>query len=359
MKAIGLCAGLGTRLRPLTFSTAKHLIPVANKPVLYFGIESLVAVGAREIGVIVSQESRKVIQNAADDGARWGAQITYIEQREPRGLAHAAQCAESFVGAEPFVMYLGDNLIPEGLTNAAELFRSSGANAVVMLKEVEDPTHFGIAEIHDGRIVRLIEKPKQPPSNLAIVGGYFFDHHVFESIRRIKPSWRNEYEITDAIQDLIDRGLRVLPYVVKGWWKDAGKPADILDANRAVLETLTDRVDAKVDGASTIDGPVCIGAETEIIGSHIRGPAIIGTGARIVNAQIGPFAALGDRVHVINARVEDSVVMEDAVIRDLSQPLVRSLLGRKVQVTGRSGGGAASGDGVRLLLGDFCEAELD
>jgi glucose-1-phosphate thymidylyltransferase len=351
MKAIILCAGLGTRLRPLTFSTAKHLIPVANKPVLFFGIESLVEVGAREIGIIVSKESRSIIQNAVDDGQRWGAQVTYIEQPQPRGLAHAAQCAESFIGSEPFVMYLGDNLIPEGLTHAVQRFQQSGANAVVMLKAVDDPSHFGIAEIENERIARLVEKPKQPRSNLAIVGGYVFDRNVFESIRQITPSWRNEYEITDAIQNLVDRGLTVVPHVVTGWWKDAGKPEDILDANRVMLEKITPSVRGRVDAASTLDGLVSIGEDTEIIGSRICGPVIIGAEARIVNAEIGPFASLGDRVHVIASRIENSVVMDDCVIRDLRQPLIGGLLGRKVQVTRAPGA-------VRLLLGDFSEAEL-
>jgi glucose-1-phosphate thymidylyltransferase len=353
MKAIILCAGLGTRLRPLTFSTAKHLIPVANKPVLFFGIESLVEVGAREIGVIVSKESRGVIQNAVDDGQRWGASVTYIEQPEPRGLAHAAQCAERFIGAESFVMYLGDNLIPEGLTAPAALFRQSGANAVVMLKAVEDPSHFGIAEIEAGRIVRLVEKPKEPRSNLAIVGGYLFDHNIFESIRRIKPSWRNEYEITDAIQNLIDRGLTVLPYVVEGWWKDAGKPEDILDANRVMLEKTTSQMEGTVDGASRIEGAVRIGAGTEVLNSRIQGPVVIGAEARIVDAHIGPYVSVGDRVHVIRSQVADSVVMEDALLTDLRQPVVRSLVGRKVRVSGGQASGA-----VRLLLGDFCETDL-
>jgi glucose-1-phosphate thymidylyltransferase len=352
MKAIVLCAGLGTRLRPLTFSTAKHLIPVANKPVLFFGIESLVAVGAHEIGIIVSKESRTVIQNAVDDGQRWGAQVTYIEQPKPLGLAHAAQCAESFLGAESFVMYLGDNLIPEGLTGPAEQFRRSGANALVMLKAVDNPGGFGIAETEGDRIVRLVEKPKHPRSNLAIVGGYFFDQHIFESIRRITPSWRNEYEITDAIQNLIDRGLNVRPYVLSGWWKDAGKPEDILDANRAMLERITHAIDGKVDAASTIEGTVSIGKDTEIIGSRIRGPVIIGEEARIVDAQIDPFTSIGDRVHIINSRVGDSVVMEDSILRDLRQPLIGSLLGRKVQVT------RGDGDRLRLLLGDLGEIVL-
>jgi glucose-1-phosphate thymidylyltransferase len=320
MKAIVLCAGLGTRLRPLTFSTAKHLIPVANKPVLFFGIESLVAVGARRIGIIVSKESRSLIQNAVDDGQRWGAEVTYIEQPQPRGLAHAAQCAQSFVGTDPFVMYLGDNLIPEGLTRAVELFRRGAANALVMLKAVDNPSSFGIAELDGERIVGLVEKPAHPRSNLAIVGGYVFDHNIFESIARIKPSWRNEYEITDAIQDLIERGLTVLPYIVGGWWKDTGKPADILDANRVILQEIAPVVRGTVDSNSRIEGNVSIGQGSEIIGSHI----------------------------------EDSVVMEDSVIRNVRGPVIGSLIGRKVQVSSTP----SKGSGMRLLLGDFCETDL-
>lgn len=354
MKAIILCAGLGTRLRPLTFSTAKHLIPVANKPVLHFGIESLVEVGAREIGIIVSKESRSVIQNAIDDGQRFGAQVTYVEQPSPRGLAHAAQCAESFIGKDPFAMYLGDNLLPEGLTGAAEIFRSSKANAVVMLKEVDDPRAFGIAELEGDRIVRLVEKPKEPKSNLAIVGGYFFDHNVFESIRQIKPSWRNEYEITDAIQNLIDRGLLVVPYVVKGWWKDTGKPADILDANRAMLDRVVRKIDGKVDAASKVEGAVSIAADAEVVNSRIQGPAVIGAEARIVDAQIGPYASIGERVHVVGSRIENSVIMEDSSIQHVRQPIEGSLIGRRAQVSAAT----TKVGSARLLLGDMCETEL-
>ena len=354
MKAIVLCAGLGTRLRPLTFSTAKHLIPVANKPVLFFGIENLVAVGARDIGIIVSRDSRGAIQNAVDDGQRWGARVTYIEQPEPRGLAHAAQCAEPFVGSDPFIMYLGDSLVPEGMSAAVDLFQRTSAHAVVMLMPVDEPSRYGIAEIHGERITRLVEKPKQPRSNLAIVGGYVFASDIFESIRRIKPSWRNEYEITDAIQNLVDRGLTVVPHIAHGWWKDTGKPEDILDANRALLRTLEADVRGTIDAGSTIEGPVCVGEHTEVIGSRISGPVIIGADARIVDAQIGPFTSVGDRVHVVGSRIEDSVIMEDCSIHNLRQPLVRSLLGRNVQVTGN----APQPGAVRLLLGDFCEAEL-
>lgn len=354
MKAIILCAGLGTRLRPLTFSTAKHLIPVANKPVLHFGIESLVEIGAGTIGIIVSKESRTVIQNAIDDGQRWGAQVSYIEQPEPRGLAHAAQCAESFIGNDPFVMYLGDNLLPEGLTGAAEVFRSSKANAVVMLKEVEDPRSFGIAELEGDRIVRLVEKPKEPKSNLAIVGGYFFDHNVFDSIRQIKPSWRNEYEITDAIQNLIERGFRVVPYVVKGWWKDTGKPADILEANRAMLDRVAVKIEGKVDSSSKIEGAVQIAPDAEVINSRIYGPVVIGAEARIVDSDIGPYASIGERVHVVGSRVENSVVMDDSSIQYVRQPIHASLIGRRAQVSAAT----TKPGSVRLLLGDMCETEL-
>lgn len=353
MKAIILCAGLGTRLRPLTFSTAKHLIPVGNKPVLHFGIESLVSVGARDIGMIVSRESWPIIQNAVDDGSRFGARIEYIEQPEPRGLAHACGCAEAFVGQDPFVMYLGDNLLPEGLGAPVDLFQRSGANAVVMLKPVDDPSSFGIAELDGDRIVRLVEKPKEPKSDLAIVGGYVFDHNIFESIRRIPPSWRNEFEITDAIQDLINRGLKVVPYVVPGWWKDTGKPADILEANRAVLDTYESRIEGRVDADSRLEGVVVIGPDAEVINSRIRGPVVIGATARLVDADIGPYTSIGDRVHVTDSRIENSVVMEESAILHVPRLVRDSLIGRRVQVGRRD-----PERGARLLLGDFCEVEI-
>lgn len=352
MKAIMLCAGLGTRLRPLTFSIAKHLLPVANKPVLYFAIENLVAVGIQEIGIIVSKESWPIIEGAVGDGSRWGIRVTYIEQPSPKGLAHACQCAESFVAGDSFVMYLGDNLIPEGLGNAVERFRSTGAAAVVMLKEVEDPRAFGIAQLDGGRIVRLIEKPKEPPSNLAIVGGYVFTSEIFESIRRIKPSWRNELEITDAIQNLIDRGLSVAPYVLTSYWKDTGNPRDILEANRVMLDKLVADNQGTIDAGSRIEGAVVIAAGAEIENSRIVGPAIIGAQAKIVDAQVGPYAAIGERARISASHIEDSVVMEDTVIENLARPLAGSLVGRKVKI---------SGDvepRLRLVVGDMCEVTL-
>lgn len=353
MKAVILCAGLGTRLRPLTFSTAKHLIPVANKPVLFYGIESLVEVGVREIGIVVSRESRGPIQNAVDDGSRWGAEVTYIEQVRPRGLAHACACAEEFVGGEPFIMYLGDNLLPDGLRQPVAMFEQSGANSVVLLKPVDDPSRFGIAEVQDGRIVRLVEKPKKPRSDLAIVGGYLFDHNIFESIRRIQPSWRGEYEITDAIQDLIDRGLTVLPYIVPGWWKDTGKPEDILDANRVVLDGRQGRIEGRVDESTRMTGTVIVEEGAEVVGARLIGPVIVGREARVMDAEIGPYVSLGERVHVAHCHVQNTVVMEDSTLSHLDFPVRDSLIGRRVLVRGGCPGG-----GLRLLLGDFCETEV-
>jgi glucose-1-phosphate thymidylyltransferase len=353
MKAIILCAGLGTRLRPLTFSIAKHLIPVGNKPVLFFAIENLVEVGVREVGLIVSKESWPIIEAAVGDGGRWGIKVRYIEQPQPRGLAHAAGCAESFVGSDSFIMYLGDNLIPEGMGEAVRRFEVGSADALIMLKEVEDPSAFGIAQLDGDRIVKLIEKPKQPPSNLAVVGGYVFKPSIFESIRQIKPSWRNEYEITDAIQNLIDRGCKVVPYVLTSWWKDTGKPEDILDANRVVLESISPERSGAVDSDSTVDGPVQIGAGAEVVRSQIEGPAIIGSGARIVDSYVGPYSAIGDQVQVVRSRIEDSVVMEGTQIEDISGPVMRSLIGRKARVRGE---GAAVP--LRLIVGDMCDIEL-
>jgi glucose-1-phosphate thymidylyltransferase len=353
MKAIILCAGLGTRLRPLTYSIAKHLIPVGNKPVLFFVIENLANVGVREIGLIVSKESRPIIEPAVGDGARWGVQISYIEQPQPKGLAHAAQCGESFVGGDNFIMYLGDNLIPEGMGEAVRRFEASGADALVMLKEVADPSSFGIAQLEGERIVKLIEKPKQPPSNLAIVGGYVFRPSIFESIRQIKPSWRNEYEITDAIQNLIDRGLKVVPYVLTSWWKDTGKPEDILDANRVILESVAATKSAAVDEASTVDGAVQIAETAEVIRSQIEGPVIIGAGARIVDSYVGPYSSIGDGVEIVRSRVEDSVIMEGTKVEDFPGPLTRSLVGRKVKLRG-----GRSAQAVSLLVGDMCEVDL-
>ena len=278
MKGLILSGGRGTRLRPLTYTSAKQLVPVANKPVLFFGIESVVAAGITEIGIIVG-DTRDEIRSAVGDGSRFGARVTYIEQDAPRGLAHAVMIAEDFIAGEPFVMYLGDNLIAGGITSLVEEFVALGCNAQILLAEVPNPQQFGVAELDDDNTVRrLVEKPREPRSNLALVGVYMFDANIFESVRRIKPSSRNELEITDAIQDLIDRGYQVHPHKVRGWWKDTGKLSDMLEANRIVLESLDiQRGTGKVGQGSSVEGRVDLGDGVELIDSLVRGPA----GARV------------------------------------------------------------------------------
>ena len=332
MKAIILCAGKGTRLRPLTFSNAKHLIPVANKPVLVYGVEAIVDAGVREIGIIVG-ETREAIREAVGDGSAWGARITYIEQREPRGLAHAAAVAREFIGDEPFIMYLGDNLLKEGLREFVETFRRNRPNALILLYEVPNPEQFGIAVLKDGKIARVMEKPKPAPTNLAIVGAYIFDKNVFDSIAQLRPSRRDELEITDAIQDLIERGLTVEPHMVRGWWKDTGKPEDILEANRFILEDIEPRVLGKVDKNSQIEGKVVIGQGAEVVNSLIRGPAIIGEGSVIFSSFVGPFTSIGRNVRIEGSEIEHSVVMEECVIQDVEGRIDSSLLGRNVVIT--------------------------
>ncbi len=354
MKAIVLCAGLGTRLRPLTYSVAKHLIPVANKPVLAYGLESIVSAGIREIGIIVNDDTRDAIEAFVGNGEAFGATVVYIEQRNPLGLAHAAKCAREFIGDSPFLMYLGDNLILEGLHGIVDVFRTEKPNAVVMLATVDDPSRYGIAQLENGRIVRVVEKPKIPPSNLAIVGGYLFDHTVFDAIDRLEPSGRGEYEITDAIQGLIDKGLVVRPYVVKGWWKDTGKPEDILEANRIILEGIEADIQGTLDGNSSVSGRVIVGKGTQILGSKIRGPVVIGEGALVENAFIGPFTSIGSRVQIRGSEVEHSVIMEDCVITDIDGRIDGSLLGKNVQITRSLGRPKV----FRFNLGDDSRAEL-
>ena len=311
---------------------AKHLIPVANKPVLVYGVEAIVDAGVREIGIIVG-ETREAIREAVGDGSAWGARITYIEQREPRGLAHAAAVAREFIGDEPFIMYLGDNLLKEGLREFVETFRRNRPNALILLYEVPNPEQFGIAVLKDGKIARVMEKPKPAPTNLAIVGAYIFDKNVFDSIAQLRPSRRDELEITDAIQDLIERGLTVEPHMVRGWWKDTGKPEDILEANRFILEDIEPRVLGKVDKNSQIEGKVVIGQGAEVVNSLIRGPAIIGEGSVIFSSFVGPFTSIGRNVRIEGSEIEHSVVMEECVIQDVEGRIDSSLLGRNVVIT--------------------------
>ncbi len=333
MKGLILSGGKGTRLRPLTFTQAKQLVPVANKPVLFYGIEALIGAGIREIGIIVG-ETKNEIRQAVGDGRRWrdDVRITYIDQPQPLGLAHAVLIAEDFLSGEPFVMYLGDNILKSGIVSLVQEFRERKPNALILLTPVPDPTMFGVAELKDGRVVRLVEKPKMPKSNLALVGVYMFDSHVFEAVRAIKPSWRNELEITDAIQYLVDRGYRVQPHLVSGWWKDTGKIEDILEANRLILESLSGAIEGEVDGASRVSGEVVIENGVSVRSSTIRGPAIIGAGSEIVEAYIGPFTSIQKNCRVIKTEIEHSIVLEGSEIIDVGSRIDESLIGREVRI---------------------------
>jgi len=331
MKGLILSGGKGTRLRPLTFTQAKQLVPVANKPVLFYGIEALKEAGIKDIGIVVG-DTKDEIEEAAGDGSRWGLRITYIEQEAPLGLAHAVKISEDFLRDEPFVMYLGDNILKSGIKSLVEEFKEKKPNSLILLTEVPDARLFGVAELKDGKVVRLVEKPKKPMSNLALVGVYMFDFHVFEAVNAIKPSWRNELEITDAIQYLVDKGYEVHPHLVSGWWKDTGKIEDILEANRLILESIVSKIQGKVDETSKISGPVTIEEGVVVQNSIIRGPAIIGAETEIIDSYIGPFTAIQERCKIIKTEIEHSIVLEGSEIRDVGSRIDESLIGRDVKI---------------------------
>jgi len=331
MKGLILSGGKGTRLRPLTFTQAKQLVPVANKPCLFYGIEALKEAGIEEIGIVVG-DTREEIREAVGDGSRWGVRISYIEQEAPLGLAHAVKISESFLGDEPFVMYLGDNILKSGIKSLVEEFKEKKPNSLILLTEVPNAQMFGVAELKDGKVVRLVEKPKKPMSNLALVGVYMFDFHIFEAVNAIKPSWRNELEITDSIQYLVDNGYDVHPHLVSGWWKDTGKIEDILEANRLILESIQGKIDGRVDEASRINGQVILEEGVVVQNSIIRGPAIIGAETEIVDSYIGPFTSIQERCRIIRTEIEHSIVMEGSEIRDVGSRIDESLIGRDVKI---------------------------
>jgi glucose-1-phosphate thymidylyltransferase len=331
VKGLILSGGKGTRLRPLTYTSAKQLVPVANKPVLFYGIEAIAEAGITDIGIVVG-DTHAEIRAAVGDGSRWGIRVTYIEQDAPRGLAHAVKISEPFIGRDPFVMYLGDNLLNKGITHFVREFEREKPAAQILLARVPDPQMFGVAQLQDGRVVKLVEKPKEPIGDLALVGVYMFGPEVFESVNRIQPSFRNELEITDAIQDLIDRGLTVRPHIVDGWWKDTGKLEDMLEANRLILETFERRIDGAVDGESRIEGKVVIEEGAVIERSVIRGPAIIGRGARVIHGYIGPYTAIMNDVEIQDTEIEHSIVLEGSSLRDLANRVSDSLIGKNVRI---------------------------
>jgi glucose-1-phosphate thymidylyltransferase len=355
LKGLILSGGAGTRLRPITHTSAKQLVPVANKPVLFYGIEALVEAGVSEIGIIIAPETGDEIREAAGDGTRFGAAITYIVQDKPAGLAHAVLTAEEFIGGSPFVMYLGDNLLADGLLGLVSTFKNDGPDALILLTPVDDPQSYGVAELDgEGAIVRLIEKPKDPPSNLALVGVYLFSPMIFDAARRLEPSWRGELEITEAIQTLIDDGRSVQSEVVRGWWKDTGQLADMLEANRLVLEDVQRRLDGEIDEASRVEGRVVVEKGANLLRSVIRGPAVIGAGAVVEDAYIGPYTSIGEDVCVRRSEVEHSIILAGSIVEDLGIRMEASLLGRNVKLT-RSEGLPKT---LRLLVGDNSEIEI-
>ena len=333
MKGLILSGGKGTRLYPITFNRAKQLVPVANKPVLFRVIEAIKEAGIDDIGIVVGDTGEEIKQ-AVGNGRRWDVNITYIPQEAPLGLAHAVKISHSFLGDERFVMFLGDNVIQGGISSLIRQFASSDWNSQVVLTQVEHPEHYGVAELDEqGRIRRLVEKPRNPPSNLALVGIYMFDHNIFQAVNSIKPSWRGELEITDAIQWLGENGCAVHPYVHRGWWIDTGKPIDMLEANNRVLAEIAHKVDGYVDRDSKVDHLVTIERGAEIINSVVRGPAIIGEDARLINSYIGPFTSIYHDTIVENSEIEHSIVLDHSRIVNVPSRIEDSIIGRDVEVT--------------------------
>jgi glucose-1-phosphate thymidylyltransferase len=353
MKGLILSGGKGTRLRPLTYTSAKQLVPVANKPVLFYGIEAIAAAGIRNIGIVVG-DTQAEIRAAVGDGSRWNVRVEYIEQDAPRGLAHAVKISRGYIRGEPFVMYLGDNLLNKGITPFVEEFDREKPAAQILLARVPDPQMFGVAELKEGKVVRLVEKPTEPIGDLALVGVYMFGPEVFESVERIRPSFRNELEITDAIQDLIDRGFTVRPQIVDGWWKDTGKLEDMLEANRLILDTLERRIEGIIDAESRIEGKVVVEVGATIERSVVRGPAIIGRGARIVHTYVGPFTSIMNDVEIRDSEIEHSIVLEGSCLRDLSNRVIDSLIGKNVRIYREP----VKPSAYRFMLGDNSEVGI-
>jgi glucose-1-phosphate thymidylyltransferase len=359
LKGLILSGGKGTRLRPITHTSAKQLVPVANKPVLFYGIEAMAQAGIEEIGIIIAPETGAEIEAAAGDGSRFGVRISYIVQDEPLGLAHAVLTAEPFLGASGFVMYLGDNLLQGGIADLVAAFREHEPDALILLTPVADPENYGVAELDSGtgeaagRVVRLVEKPAQPHTDLALVGVYMFTPRIHEAARAIAPSARGELEITDAIQHLLDTGLRVEPHVVRGWWKDTGRLEDMLEANRLILDNIVARNEGELLD-SHLDGRVVVEAGARLERTTVRGPAVIGAGARLRDCYVGPYTAVGENCTIERAEVEHSILLAGSSVCGLDGRMESSLLGRNVTVRR----GDRQPRAYRFMVGDNCDISI-
>lgn len=353
MKALILSGGKGTRLRPITYTGAKQLIPVANKPILFYGIEAIKEAGINDFGVIVG-DTKEEIKEAIGDGSKWKIKVTYIEQEAPLGLAHAVKIAEDYLEDTPFVMYLGDNILKEGVKGFVQKFKDKNPNALILLTSVSNPESFGVAELDElSRVKKLVEKPKNPKSNLALVGVYLFDKNIFKAVKAIKPSWRNELEITDAIQWLLNKGYTVESHKVSGWWKDTGKPEDVLSANRLILESIEKDIKGELID-STIEGKVIIEEGAKVIKSTIRGPVIIGENTKIINSYIGPFTSVNSEVIIERSEIENSIVMKKSIIKNLERRIDESLIGREVKIFASSRKPMVN----RFILGERSKVEV-
>lgn len=356
MKGLLLAGGYGTRLRPLTFVGNKHMLPIANKPILLYGLEHLRDAGITNIGIILGPLREGIVQ-ALGDGSKYGVKITYLEQPEPKGLAHAVLVAEEFIGDEPFTMYLGDNLLKQGARPLVEVMQKNGSDCVVAVTSVKDPSSYGVVVFNDdGTVKKLVEKPKEPISNWALIGVYVFNNKIFDAAKKIKPSWRGELEITDAIQTLLNDGARVDVQRLQGWWKDTGKPQDLLEANQLVLRDLTPYNKGRIEETATVTNNVAIGEGT-IVHSRttIRGPVIIGNHCEIgPNAYIGPYTSIGDDSTIRNSEIENTIVMEGARI-DCGRRITDSLIGRKVEVQSSENNVPK---GHSLIIGDMSYVTL-
>ncbi len=360
LKGLILSGGKGTRLRPITHTSAKQLVPVANKPVLFYGIEAMAEAGIEEIGIIIAPETGPEIEQAAGDGSRFGVRITYVVQDEPLGLAHAVLTAEPFLGSSPFVMYLGDNLLQGGITDLVAAFREHAPDALILLTPVPDPENYGVAELDSGGadgspgpVRRLVEKPSEPATDLALVGVYMFTAGIHDAARAIEPSARGELEITDAIQHLVDNGLRVEPHIVRGWWKDTGRLEDMLEANRLILDNLVARVEGELID-SQVDGRVVIEAGARLERTRVRGPAVIGADAVLVDCYVGPYTAIGERCKITHAEVEHSILLAGCTVCELDGRMESSLLGRNVTVRR----GERQPRAYRFMVGDNSDISI-